>query len=84
MNFFSRHPMLVLAIGILGVSASAILVKYSQAPSVITAVYRLGWTVLLMLPMTFGTGNTGRSLPPSPESFWRSARPAASSWPSTS
>lgn len=54
MNFFSRHPMLVLAIGILGVSASAILVKYSQAPSVITAVYRLGWTVLLMLPMTFG------------------------------
>ena len=46
--------MLVLAIGILGVSASAILVKYSQAPSVITAVYRLGWTVLLMLPMTFG------------------------------
>ena len=54
MNFFSRHPMLVLAIGILGVSASAILVKYSQAPSVITAVYRLGWTVLLMLPMTLG------------------------------
>ena len=29
---------------------SAILVRYSQAPSVVTAVYRLGWTLLLLLP----------------------------------
>lgn len=30
---------------------SAILVRYSQAPSVVTAVYRLGWTVLLLAPV---------------------------------
>lgn len=45
-----RHPKGVLILGVVGVSISAILVRYSQAPSVITAVYRLGWTVLLLLP----------------------------------
>lgn len=45
-----RYPKGVLLLGVLGVSISAILVRYSQAPSVITAVYRLGWTVLLLLP----------------------------------
>ena len=38
-------------VGVLGVSASAILVRFSQAPSVVTAAYRLGWTVLLLLPV---------------------------------
>ena len=47
---FDRHPRAVLMLGVLGVSISAILVRYSQAPSVIIAVYRLGWTVLLLLP----------------------------------
>lgn len=46
-----RHPNGVLLLGVVGISISAILVRYSQAPSVITAVYRLGWTVLLLLPM---------------------------------
>ena len=46
-----RHFGWVLLLGVLGVSASAILVRYSQAPSVVTAVYRLGWTVLLLLPV---------------------------------
>lgn len=46
-----RHPNGVLLLGVLGISISAILVRYSQAPSVITAVYRLGWTVLLLLPV---------------------------------
>ena len=45
-----RHPKGVLILGVVGVSISAILVRYSQAPLVITAVYRLGWTVLLLLP----------------------------------
>lgn len=45
-----RHPNSVLLLGVVGISISAILVRYSQAPSVITAVYRLGWTVLLLLP----------------------------------
>ena len=38
-------------VGVLGVSASAILVRFSQAPSGVTAAYRLGWTVLLLLPV---------------------------------
>ncbi len=45
-----RHPNGVLLLGVLGISISAILVRFSQAPSVITAVYRLGWTVALLLP----------------------------------
>lgn len=48
---FDEHPRAVLLVGVVGISISAILVRYSQAPSVITAVYRLGWTVLLLLPM---------------------------------
>ena len=47
---WERHPKGILLLGVLGISISAILVRYSQAPSVITAVYRLGWTVLLLLP----------------------------------
>lgn len=46
-----RHPNGILLLGVLGISVSAILVRFSQAPSVITAVYRLGWTVLLLLPV---------------------------------
>lgn len=48
---FDEHPRAVLVLGVVGISISAILVRFSQAPSVITAVYRLGWTVLLLLPM---------------------------------
>ena len=44
---FQRHPKGVLLLGVIGVSTSALLVRFSRAPSVITAVYRLGWTVLL-------------------------------------
>ena len=47
---FADHPKSVLLLGVLGVSISAILVRWSQAPSVVTAAYRLGWTVLLLLP----------------------------------
>ncbi len=48
---FQRHPKGVLLLGVIGVSTSALLVRFSHAPSVITAVYRLGWTVLLLLPV---------------------------------
>ena len=46
-----RHPNLILLLGVLGVSVSAILVRFSRAPSLVTATYRLGWTVLLLLPL---------------------------------
>ena len=42
---------LILMVGVLGISASAILVRFSRAPSGVLAVYRLGWTVLLLLPV---------------------------------
>lgn len=43
-------PWLVLFLGVLGASFSAIFVRWSQAPSLVTATGRLGWTVLLLLP----------------------------------
>ena len=43
--------MLLLAVGILGLSMSAVLVRYSDAPSAVTAAFRMFWTVLLMSPM---------------------------------
>lgn len=38
-------------LGVLGVSVSSLLVRAASAPSLVTATYRLGWTVLLLLPM---------------------------------
>ena len=40
----------LLFLGVLGASFSAIFVRWSQAPSLVTATGRLGWTVLLLLP----------------------------------
>ena len=45
MKFLEKHPMIMIVIGIIGISLSAIFVKYSEAPSVVTAAYRLLWTV---------------------------------------
>lgn len=45
----------MILVGVLGISLSSIFVKYSMAPSVVTAVYRLIWTVLLMTPVTLGS-----------------------------
>lgn len=57
MRYFEKHPMILLVVGIVGIALSAIFVKYSQAPSVVTASYRLLWTVLLMSPVVlFNTG----------------------------
>jgi len=54
MRYMEKHPMVMIVIGVLGVSLSAIFVKYSQAPSAVTAAYRLLWTVLLMTPVVLG------------------------------
>lgn len=53
MKYLEKHPMIMIVIGIIGISLSAIFVKYSQAPSAVTAAYRLLWTVLLMSPVVF-------------------------------
>ncbi|WP_064092768.1 DMT family transporter [Rossellomorea aquimaris] len=47
------NPYLLLAIGVISVSTSAILVKISSAPAGVLAFYRLFFTVLLMSPVFF-------------------------------
>lgn len=54
MRFFEKKPFLMIVIGVLGISLSAIFVKYSTAPSPVTAACRLLWTVLLMSPFVWG------------------------------
>lgn len=51
-NLSKINPKLLLFFGVLGVSLSAIFVKYSSAPSLITATYRLAWTVAILIPLS--------------------------------
>ena len=52
----------MIVVGVFGISLSSIFVKYSTAPSAVTAAYRLLWTVLLMSPVTFGSREIRREL----------------------
>lgn len=54
MKYFQKNPMILLFVGVLGVSMSSILVRYSQAPSAVTAAYRLLWSALLLAPVALG------------------------------
>lgn len=54
MKYIEKHPIIMIAVGVMGISLSSIFVKYSTAPSAVTAAYRLIWTILLMSPVTFG------------------------------
>ena len=54
MKYIEKHPIIMIVIGVMGISLSSIFVKYSNAPSAVTAAYRLLWTILLMSPVTFG------------------------------
>lgn len=54
MKYLEKHPMIMIVIGVIGISLSAIFVKYSTAPSAVTAAFRLLWTVILMTPVAFG------------------------------
>lgn len=62
MKYLEKHPMIMIVIGITGISMSAIFVKYSKAPSVVTAAYRLLWTVFLMTPVVWGSRSGRREL----------------------
>ncbi|NMH68565.1 DMT family transporter [Bacillus sp. RO3] len=53
MSHTKVNPYLILAIGVISVSTSAILVKVSSAPAGVLAFYRLFFTVLLMSPLFF-------------------------------
>ena len=62
MKYIEKHPMIMIVVGILGISLSAIFVKYSTAPSAVTAAFRLMWTVILMTPVVFGKREVRREL----------------------
>ena len=49
------NPYAVLAIAVLGVSVSAIFVRFTVAPPEVVAFYRLLFTLLMTLPMVLGT-----------------------------
>lgn len=54
MKYIEKHPMIMIVVGVMGISLSAIFVRYSAAPSAVTATCRLLWTVLLMTPVVLG------------------------------
>lgn len=62
MKYLEKHPMIMIVVGVLGISLSSIFVKYSNAPSAVTAAYRLLWTIALMSPVTLGSGAIRREL----------------------
>lgn len=62
MKYFEKHPMPVIIVGIIGISMSAILVRYSTAPSAVTAFWRLLWSVILLSPMALGSGRIRQEL----------------------
>ncbi|GAA0325905.1 DMT family transporter [Bacillus carboniphilus] len=51
MNMPKVNPYLVIFIGVISVATSAIFVKLAEAPSGVTAFYRLLFSVLIMLPV---------------------------------
>lgn len=62
MKYFEKHPMIMIVIGVIGISLSSIFVKYSTAPSAVTATFRLLWTVVLMTPAVLGGKETREEL----------------------
>ena len=54
MKYFEKNPMLLIAIGVIGISLSSIFVRFAQSPSAVTAAWRLLWTVALMTPVVLG------------------------------
>ena len=62
MKLVKKHPMIMIVVGVLGISLSSIFVKFSQAPSAVTAAWRLLWTVLILTPVVLGKADVRREL----------------------
>lgn len=62
MRIVEKNPIIMIVLGVIGISLSSIFVKYAQAPSAVTAAYRLLWTVVLMTPFVFGKKTVRREL----------------------
>ncbi len=52
----------MIVVGVIGISLSSIFVKYSAAPSAVTAASRLLWTVILMTPVVLGKSSVRKEL----------------------
>ena len=61
-NYIEKHPFTMIVVGVIGISLSSILVRYSSAPSALTAAWRLIWTVILMTPVVLGKASVRREL----------------------
>ena len=66
MSYIEKHPMIMIFVGIVGISLSSIFVKYSQAPSAVTAAFRLLWTVLFLTPAVLGKRSLRKELGKTP------------------
>ena len=62
MKVVEKHPMIMIIVGVLGISLSSIFVKFSQAPAAVTAAWRLLWTVLFLTPVVAGKQPVRREL----------------------
>ena len=62
MKYLEKHPIIMIIVGVIGISLSSIFVKYSTAPSAVTAAYRLLWTVLLLGPAVLGRRESRKEL----------------------
>lgn len=62
MKYLEKYPMIVIVVGIVGISLSAIFVRYSIAPSAVLAAWRLLWSVILMTPVVLGSSAVRKEL----------------------
>lgn len=62
MDYLEKHPLIMIVVGVLGISLSSIFVKYAAAPSAVTAAWRLLWTVVFLTPVVLGAGPVRREL----------------------
>ena len=62
MRYMEKHPMMMILVGVVGISLSSIFVKYSAAPSAVTAAWRLLWTVILLTPAVIGKASVRREM----------------------
>lgn len=62
MKYLEKHPFIMIVVGVIGISLSSIFVKYSPAPSSVTAAWRLLWTVLLLSPVVLGKQDLRREM----------------------
>ena len=62
MKLIEKHPMIMIVVGVMGISLSSIFVKYSQAPAAVTAAWRLLGTVVFLTPVVLGKHLVRREL----------------------